>query len=69
MCETTIITVQGMSCGHGVNSVTSEVRKLNGVSDVEVDLSTGTVQITSRGPRASAEMCEVIEEAGYEVTS
>ena len=42
--------VVGMSCGHCVASVTSEVSKIAGVTNVEVDLASGQVTIESDGP-------------------
>lgn len=66
---TTTITVQGMTCGHCVAAVTSEVTKLEGVTGVEVDLATGNVAIASDGPLSDAEVRAAIDEAGYELTS
>lgn len=67
MSTTTKINVNGMSCGHCVASVTDEVNKLDGVTDVDVDLTSGTVQITSDTPLDAAELRSAIDEAGYEV--
>ena len=69
MSEVTTITVQGMTCGHCVAAVTSEVTKLEGVTGVEVDLATGNVAIASDGPLSDAEVRAAIDEAGYELTS
>ena len=66
---TTTITVQGMTCGHCVAAVTSEVTKLEGVTGVEVDLATVNVAIASDGPLSDAEVRAAIDEAGYELTS
>ncbi len=68
MSTNTKINVDGMSCGHCVTSVTNEVRKLGGVTGVEVDLDAGTVQITSDEPLDAADVKAAIDEAGYEVT-
>jgi copper chaperone len=68
MSTTTKINVDGMSCGHCVISVTKEVRKLDGVTDVDVDVVSGTVQVTSDGPLEEADLHAAIDEAGYEVT-
>lgn len=64
---TTKINVEGMSCGHCVTSVTNEVRKLDGVTDVDVDLASGTVQVTSNTPLDESDLHAAIDEAGYEV--
>lgn len=47
--------------------MTDEVRKLDGVTDVDVDLASGTVQVTSDAPLDEAELHAAIDEAGYEV--
>lgn len=45
----------------------SEVRKVDGVTGVDVDLAAGTVQITSDAPLEEADVNAAIDEAGYEV--
>ena len=67
MSTTTTIAVDGMTCGHCVNAVQSEVGKLEGVTDVTVDLTTGQVTIVAdRAPAAEA-LEAAVEEAGSEV--
>lgn len=68
METTTRVNVQGMSCGHCVASVTDELTKIEGVTNVEVDLASGDVSISSDEPIATAAISAAIEEAGYEVT-
>ncbi len=60
-------TVAGMTCAHCVRSVTEEVQKVSGVVDVEVDLSTGGLEVTSDGPLADESIKLAVEEAGYEL--
>ena len=67
MSTTTTIAVDGMTCGHCVNAVQSEVGKLEGVTDVTVDLTTGHVTITSERAPDAAALEAAVEEAGYEV--
>ncbi len=43
--ENITLTVNGMSCGHCVNSIEGSVGKLNGVKNVSVDLDNGKVQV------------------------
>ena len=43
----TTYTVTGMTCAHCVNAVSEELGRLDGVSDVQVDLPTGEVTVTS----------------------
>ena len=58
-------TVTGMTCGHCVASVTEEVSALPGVEDVQVDLTTGEVVVTSEAPLDRASVAAAVEEAGY----
>jgi len=60
-------TVTGMTCGHCVASVTEEVQEISGVSDVQVDLSTGSLRFTSEQPVPDADVRAAVEEAGYEL--
>ena len=62
-----VYTVTGMTCGHCVSSVTEEVGRISGVSDVRVDLPTGRVTITSTAPVAPADVRAAVTEAGYEL--
>lgn len=64
---TTTFTVQGMTCGHCVSAVTDEVGQIQGVSDVDVDLETGAVTITSEGDVDEDVVRAAVEEAGYEL--
>ncbi|WP_022917894.1 heavy-metal-associated domain-containing protein [Ruania albidiflava] len=69
---TTVIDVQGMTCGNCVKHVTEELTGLTGVSSVEVDLNAGgisPVTVTSTDPLDEATLREAVDEAGYEVTA
>ena len=63
--STETYTVTGMTCGHCVSSVTEEVSSLPGVSDVQVELETGTVTVTSDQPVGEDKVRAAVEEAGY----
>jgi copper chaperone len=65
--STTTYRVLGMTCSHCVNAVTEEVSKIAGVTNVEVDLSTGYVDIESQVPVSDAAVREAVDEAGYEL--
>ena len=67
MSTTTTITVDGMTCGHCVNAVQTEVGKLEGVTDVSVDLASGEVTIVAEEAPDAGALREAVEEAGYEV--
>jgi len=61
--------VTGMTCGHCVNSVSTEVGAIPGVTDVAVDLSTGKVTVVSRSPVDTAAIAKAVDEAGYKLAS
>ena len=67
MSTTTTIGVEGMTCGHCVNAVQTEVGKLEGVTDVQVDLTSGQVTIVADPAPTAEELRAAVEEAGYEV--
>ncbi len=67
--STTTITVDGMTCGHCVNAVQTEVGKLDGVTDVSVDLGSGQVTIVSETEPDADALRDAVEEAGYEIRS
>ncbi|WP_433222269.1 heavy-metal-associated domain-containing protein [Microtetraspora malaysiensis] len=62
-------TVTGMTCGHCVGTVTSEIGKVSGVTGVEVELATGKVTVTSDSPLNEALVRDAVEEAGYELVA
>jgi copper chaperone len=62
-------TVQGMTCGHCVSSVTEEVGALDGVQAVDVDLASGLVTVTSDRDLAEADIRAAVTEAGYQLAS
>ena len=59
--------VVGMTCGHCVAAVTSEVSKIDGVTKVDVDLDSGAVTVESDGPVGAEAFAAAIDEAGYTV--
>jgi copper ion binding protein len=65
----TVYSVKGMTCGHCVNSVSTEIGKLDGVDGVRVDLATGAVTVTSAAPLEPTTVAAAVEEAGYELVS
>jgi copper chaperone len=59
--------VTGMTCGHCAGAVTSELKAVDGVSDVDVDLvagGTSTVTVTSQAPLDEDTVKAALEEAG-----
>ncbi len=65
----TTFEVKGMTCGHCVNAVTSEVLLLPGVTQVDIDLDKGHVLITSDTELDVNDVASAIDEAGYELVS
>lgn len=61
--------VTGMTCDHCVRAVSTEVSKVPGVSDVQVDLASGGVTVRSEAPLDESTVREAVEEAGYELAS
>ncbi|HYP45033.1 MAG TPA: heavy-metal-associated domain-containing protein [Propionibacteriaceae bacterium] len=69
MSSTATYTVSGMTCGHCVSSVSEEVTNIPGVTDVQVDLASGAVTITSETPVEETAVKAAVDEAGYELVS
>ncbi len=67
MSDTRTFTVQGMTCGHCVSSVTEEVQEIPGVERVDVVLETGAVTVTSSEPLDDSAVRAAVEEAGYQL--
>lgn len=66
MAENTY-TVQGMTCGHCVSSVTEEVGEVAGVQKVDVDLATGRLTVVSEVDVPETDIRAAVEEAGYQL--
>ncbi|MDQ6747774.1 MAG: heavy-metal-associated domain-containing protein [Candidatus Dormibacteraeota bacterium] len=59
--------VTGMTCGHCVNAVLTEVKQIPGVTDVSVDLvagGTSSVTVASQAPLAESDVAAALDEAG-----
>jgi copper chaperone len=63
--STATYTVTGMTCAHCVNAVTEELGAVPGVTDVQVDLESGAVTVTSDSPVDDAAVAAAVDEAGY----
>jgi copper chaperone len=63
----TTINVSGMTCGHCVSAVTMELSLLPTVTEVDVDLESGQVTISSAAALEPAQLATAIDEAGYEL--
>ena len=59
--------VTGMTCGHCEHAVTSELKGLEGVTAVSVDLvagGTSSVTVTGTAPLTDAQVAAALDEAG-----
>ena len=61
---TTTYSVPDMSCQHCVDSITTEVTKVDGVTAVTVDLDTKTVAVVGGDDTA---IVAAIDEAGFDI--
>ena len=61
--------VEGMTCEHCVRAVREEVGELAGVTEVQVDLATGEVAVTSSAPLEEGAVRAAVDEAGYELVA
>lgn len=65
----TTYTVQGMTCDHCAGSVTAEVTKIPGITDISIDVAAGRLTVSSAGPVSDEAVTEAVEEAGYQVVT
>jgi len=65
MTTTNTYDVKGMTCEHCVNAVSTELAKLPGVHDVDVDLDGGKVTVTSDTDLEVDAVEAAVDEAGY----
>lgn len=69
MANTSIYQVEGMTCGHCVNAVQTEVSAIAGVTSVDVDLTTGKVTVSSDAVLDIEAVRHAVDEAGYSLIS
>ncbi|GAB4086925.1 hypothetical protein GCM10028784_35550 [Myceligenerans cantabricum] len=70
MTTVTTLSVTGMTCGHCASSVTNELKTLDDVQDVSVELhdgGTSRVSVISKLPLTEAPLRDAVDEAGYSV--
>ena len=61
-------TVTGMTCGHCVHSVSTEVGKVPGVQAVDVDLASGHLTVKGEG-FTDEQVAAAVDEAGYAIAA
>ena len=57
--------VEGMTCDHCRNAVTTEVSAVPGVQAVTVDVKAGTVTVSADQPVDQSDIAAAVDEAGY----
>jgi copper chaperone CopZ len=65
MSNTATYTVAGMTCNGCVNKVTNAVTGVDGVEDIDVDVSTGTLEVI--GNADDAAIRAAVAEVGYSI--
>ena len=61
--------VEGMTCAHCAGAVSREVRRIEGVSDVRVDVAAGTLTVGGTTPVSDDAIAAAVDEAGYTVVT
>ena len=61
------IHIIGMTCQHCVTAVEQALGRVDGLTDVEVDLDSGTATYSTEKPVFEADIVKAIEDAGYKV--
>jgi len=68
-----IFPVTGLTCGHCVGAITTELHAVAGVTDVKIDLvvgGTSALSVTADAAITDAELTAALEEAGeYQLAS
>ena len=66
---TTTFLVPGMTCGHCQGAVTDELSRINGVTNVDVDLDSKKVTIKSEADVEWQVIVDAVDEAGFEAVA
>lgn len=70
MTKTTVLKVEGMTCGHCEMSVQEALDELDGVRAARADRNTGDVEVTYEEGRVTDEQFrQAVGEAGYALKS
>jgi copper chaperone len=72
MSTITKVSIDGMTCGHCIDAVTEELKAINGVQDVAIELNKGgisTATVNSTGDLDPEQIGEAVAEAGYLVVA
>jgi copper chaperone len=61
--------IEGMTCGHCASSVSKELSKISGATDVKVDPIAGTASLSVDDVVADSQISDAVAEAGYKLVS
>lgn len=61
------IRIKGMSCGHCVMAVKKALSAIDGIKNVQVDLTSGLASYEETKPVDNKIIAEAVKKAGYEV--
>lgn len=64
----TVLEIKGMTCGHCVSAVSTELNKIPTVMNVSVNLEQGEATVESSNELDANQLSEAIDEAGFELT-
>ena len=67
MATTNTYYVSGMTCGGCAGKVTGQVEQIPGITDIDIDLTAGSITVTSQDPIDDATVTQAIERAGYQL--
>lgn len=59
--------VDGMTCQRCHDLVAEQIRAVDGVADVRIDISTGTVTVTAATPVDRVDIAAAVKIAGYDL--
>jgi copper chaperone len=72
MSTITKVSIDGMTCGHCIDAVTEELKAINGVQDVAIELNKGgisTATVNSTDALDPEQIGEAVAEAGHLVVA
>ncbi|MDT7726397.1 MAG: hypothetical protein QOI21_2973 [Actinomycetota bacterium] len=69
MAMKSVYTVRGMSCGHCASTITEQMTTLEGVQQVDVDVASGAVTVTSQASLPQEQVSAVVSAAGFRLES
>ncbi|MEG2719775.1 MAG: heavy metal-associated domain-containing protein [Oscillospiraceae bacterium] len=64
-----LIKIEGMSCSHCTSRVEKALKEISGITDVIVDLKTGTAKISALNDVDEKAISDAIYDAGFDVIS